>query len=221
MCREISQAVDRCDIRRLELDKFFESGSLGLSVAAPRREPGTKRDQSAFGQIGCRYVGRRSQNLIGSIGGLGPLEASVPDIKVIGPGLLAAGEPFAGFLIMAEARRQVGKSQPNSIIIGGRSFRLTERLGDGVDLIRVVIQAPESAQHVGRITRSLGVLLQEPPVFVTPARDPVNSAQQPPSFITLFAPRANRTLETCFGESIPKKLDGHAGASHGDRWRFG
>ena len=41
----------------------------------------------------------------------------MPDIKVIGPGLLATGEPFAGFLIMAESRRQVGKSQPNSVII--------------------------------------------------------------------------------------------------------
>ncbi len=209
---EVGQSLEGGDISGLLRDGRLEGRPLGLLVTLPCREPGPRREQCGPGDVRGGQMGRGTPDLIGSADRFGPFEAGSPDGGVVGPRPLATVQPLVGLVQSSRTERQVGRSQPQQVIVGGGQPGPGQRRGDAIDRIGTALGNPQHAERPGRVGLLLGPRLKDGSILIAPARRPVKQLEKVPRFIGNVAIRQAGAEEAVFGEAIAAQPQCHPAA---------
>jgi hypothetical protein len=139
---EVGQSLEGGLLGRIRREDGLEGRALGLAVAIPGRQPGPRGEHLGPGPARSGQVGRGAPDFIGPADRLGPLEAAPPDGRVVGPRPFATVQPLARLVEAPRADRQVGRGQPDQVIVGGGSPGLGHQGGDPIDRMGIAIDAP-------------------------------------------------------------------------------
>ena len=205
---QVSELLEAAGLVRLHGDELFKGLALGSTIAAPRGQPGTKRQQLSRGQDGSGDLSCRAHDLVRLAGSLGPLEPGAPYRGVAGVCPLAPLEQIAGLGDLSGTGRQVGLREPNAVVVGGHPRRILQFPANPFDRMRLVVEGPEEAQGLDGIARVIELATQEASVLVVPAGDPVKVCEQRSRKVGRVAPHAECAVEAGLGEPVAASAHG-------------